>query len=261
MKYILIIIIALLQITDTYSSENNQKIDKLVVDNANVFSAEETQYLEDKLIAFNDSTSTQILVYTTNDLQGYDIGDFAQRLGQSIGVGQKGLDNGIVIVFKPKNGNEKGRVTIQTGYGIEPLIPDITANQIINNEMIPLFKQGKIFEGINNAVDICISLTKKEFTAQQYNKQTSNNDSGGAIFFIVFIIVTISIFRARNNTHTISGGKRKGSSIPFWLLLFMGSGSSGSNRGSGWNDFSSGSGGFGGFGGGGFGGGGASGSW
>jgi uncharacterized protein len=113
---------------------------RLVVDNAGVFSEPEIQSLTQKLNTFSNETSTQVLIYTTNDLQGYDVVDFAQRLGAGWGVGQKGFDNGIVIVYKPKTSDSPGRVTIQTGYGIEPLIPDVTAHRIIENEMIPSFK-------------------------------------------------------------------------------------------------------------------------
>jgi uncharacterized protein len=257
MKYLLLILVSILQITNfTFGADDNQDVNQLVIDKANVFSENEIAELTNKLNNLSKETSTQILVYTTKDLEGYDIADFAQRLGESIGVGQKESDNGIVIVFKPKTKDSNGKVTIQVGYGIEPLIPDVTANRIINNEMIPSFKQGKVFEGINKAVDVCISLTKGEFVAKQYNEKTNNSNSGGIFSFIIFIIIFIIVFRKSNNSYNT--GSR--SNLPLWAALFFMSGNS-SSSGSGWNDFSSGSGGFGGFGGGGFGGGGASGSW
>lgn len=246
---------------NTFDQPTNQQ---LVVDNAQVFSLNEKAMLTQKLNQFSNETSTQILVYTTNDLEGYEVADFAQRLGEGWKIGQKGFDNGIVIVFKPKT-STPGQITIQTGYGIEPLIPDATANQIIQNEMIPFFKQGKIAEGINAGIDVCLSLTKGEFTAKQYKPKQAS--SGGAvIILIVFLITFFSIFGRSRRSRYYSAGSR--SNLPLWAALFMMG--SGTSRGSGYSNFSSGSGSFGGFGGGSsfggfgggsFGGGGASGSW
>ncbi len=268
-KYsILLAVLLLLVLNNTVFGmpQNNlakPKKQELVIDNAHVFSSSEIASLKSKLNRFNRETSTQILIYTTLDLNGYDIADFAQRIGENYGVGQNKSDNGIVIVFKPKIGNSPGRVTIQTGYGIEPLIPDATANQIIDNEMIPFFKKGDIYNGINSAIDICISLTKGEFTASSYQKQTKTSNGGAGIIFIIFMITFFSVMGRSRNSKYNSMGRR--SNLPLWAALFFMS--SGSHRGSGWSDFSSGSGSFGGgggfsgFGGGSFGGGGASGSW
>ncbi len=152
----------------------------LVVDKANVFSDWQVDSLTAKLNSFDRATSTQIQIYTTTDLQGYSIADFGQRLGEGWGVGQAGFNNGIVIVYKPKTETEKGEVTIQTGYGIEPLIPDAICKRIIENEMIPCFREENVYQGIDKAVDICISLTKGEFTVDDYNKKTSGDYSGGS---------------------------------------------------------------------------------
>ncbi|MGD9993596.1 MAG: YgcG family protein [Salinivirgaceae bacterium] len=238
---------------------------QLVIDNAAVLAQSEEEALKQKLHQFSNETSTQVLIYTTNDLLGYDVADFAQRLGEGWGVGQKGFDNGIVIVFKPKD-ETPGRITLQTGYGIEPVIPDAIANRIIDIEMIPEFKNGNIYQGIDKAVDVCISLTKGEFTADGYKEQTASDDSiaGFIIVLIIFIFTFISAFgRAKKNKHYTTGSK---SNLPLWTTLFLLGGSSG--RSSGWGNFSGGSGSFGGggssfggFGGGSFGGGGASGSW
>jgi len=238
------------------------KKEQLVYDNAKVFTTAELSSINNKLSKFSRETSTQILVYTAPTLNGYSANDFAQRIGEAYGVGSKENDNGIVIVFKPKN-DQPGQVAIQVGYGIEHLIPDATANQIIDNEMIPAFKQGDISGGIVNAVNICISLTKGEYTAQHYQEKTQGSAGGGAIILIIFLITFFSMFGRSRRSRYGSMGTR--SNLPLLAALLMMGG--GSHRGSGFSDFSSGSGsfggggGFGGFGGGGFGGGGASGSW
>ena len=226
----------------------------LVVDNAYVFSDWQVDSLTVKLDSFDRATSTQIQIYTTTDLLGYSIADFGQRLGEGWGVGQEGFDNGIVIIYKPKTETEKGEVTIQVGYGIEPLIPDVICKRIIENEMIPCFREDSVYQGIYNAVDICISLTQGEFSAVDYIGYTSSSNSSdyssgsvydnmsatdwiGLIIFLSFLIggPILSIRYANKHPGRVKPG-RSGSS-------YSGGGRSG------------------GYGGGHFGGGGASGSW
>jgi uncharacterized protein len=236
---------------------------RLVNDFASLLSTSERDLLEQKLLAYNDSTSTQITVVIMPSLEGYDPDDMAQRIGQKWGVGQKNTSNGLVILIKPKNGNERGVAAISTGYGLEEYITDAVSRQIVDNEMIPFFRNNQYFEGINAGVDVIADLLMGKYKAEDYAKGTGKK-GGGLIFVIIFIIFIIIALGGKNkgdNNHTI--GKR--SNLPFWLLLSM----MGSGRGSGgqWGGFSGGSGGFGGgggfggFGGGGFGGGGASGSW
>ena len=87
---------------------------RLVNDFAGLLTSEQFDDLEQKLVAFNDSTSTQIAVVILKSLDGYDIDDLAQRIGQEWKVGQKGYDNGAVFLIKPKTGNEKGEAAIST---------------------------------------------------------------------------------------------------------------------------------------------------
>ena len=235
---------------------------RLVNDFAGVLSSDEANRLEQKLVAFNDSTSTQITVVIVKSLNGYDKNDFAQRLGQKWGAGQKGKNNGAIVLVKPKYPTEKGEVSIQTGYGLEGKLPDITCKRIVDNEMVPHFQEGNYYAGINAAVQTIIEITKGEYTSDQYNKRTQQKPYGILVPLIILFVLVFWIRSNRGNMHNV-GGKNLG----FWATLFllgsMGRGGSGS-----WTDFNSGSGGFGGggggfggFGGGSFGGGGAGGSW
>lgn len=236
---------------------------RLVNDFTGILAADEVEHLERKLLAFNDSTSTQITVVIVKSLNGYDKNEFAQMIGEQWGVGRKGKNNGAVMLVKPKYPNEKGEVAIQTGYGLEGAIPDALAKRIVENEMIPEFKQGNYFAGIDKATDVMISLTKGEYTADQYEKRQSKKAGPFALLIPLAILVGVLLMirSGRNGTRSI------GKDLPFWMMLgllsSMGRGHSGS-----WNNFSGGSGfggggggGFGGFGGGSFGGGGAGGSW
>lgn len=234
---------------------------RLVNDFAQFLSANEIRQLEGKLRNFNDQTSTQIYIVTVSDLNELAPQDYASRLGEKWGIGQKGKDNGIVILVKPKTTASKGEVFISTGYGLEGAVPDAIARRIVDNEIIPAFKSGDFFKGLDDAVNVLFSLTQGEFTAEDYAaKTTGESQPGSFIGFIIIMIIFISIFggRSRMGRHSSLGR-----SLPFWLLLGM-MNSGGRSSGGSFGNFSGGGGGFGGFGGGGggsFGGGGAGGSW
>ncbi len=223
---------------------------RIVNDLTGMFSSRETNSLEQKLRHFNDTSSTQIAIATVSSLHGYAPNDYAQRLAEKWGVGQKGKDNGILILLKPKTGREKGQIAIAVGYGLEGVIPDAIASRIIRNEIIPAFRQGHYYQGIDRATDILIKLSGGEFTAEEY----ADGDTGAGWILLPFLIVfLVPLFVRRRHGYTT--GSHGSSGIP--PIFFGGFGSGGSSFGS----FSSGSGSFGGFGGGSFGGGGASGSW
>lgn len=236
---------------------------RLVNDFTGLLTTDQQIALNNKLLQFNNETSTQIYVVTYNDLQGYPAAEFASLLGEKWGIGQKGKDNGIVLLVSPEN----REVTIQTGYGMEGAVTDALAKRIIETEIVPAFKEGRYYEGIDKATDVLISLTRGEFTVDDYMKKTALPAIlAGAVF--IFVVVVMIIFAVAMRRRFYSPGK----SLPWWLWLMMMSSSGGSRRGT-FGDFTSGSGGFGGFSGGGgfggfsgggggsFGGGGASGSW
>ena len=235
---------------------------RLVNDFTNTLSSSQENILEQKLVAYNDSTSTQIAVVFVDNLQGSTAADFAYQLGEKWGVGTK-ENNGIVILVKPKN-DTRGEVFISVGYGLEPYITDAITKRIIENEMIPEFKNNDYYSGVNRAVDIIIGLASGAFTADEYS-----SDEGEIfilVFFIIMMVVMIVFINFAGKVGKTISSKHDDSSI--WKALFWASVFSNGNRHnhhSHWNNFSGGSGGFGGgfggFGGGSFGGGGAGGSW
>lgn len=229
---------------------------RLVNDFASILSPQEANTLEQKLRIFNDSTSTQIVIVTINDLGGRDETDFADRLGEKWGVGQKGQNNGIIVLIKPNGGQGERKARISVGYGLEGVIPDATAHRIVDEEMIPYFKKNQFYQGIDAAITTLISLSKGEFTAKQYNKRSSKKSPFTILVPIIVMVIIFLLMGIGKGKRSVSPGK----SLPFWMMLGMMS--SGRNSGS-WGGFSGGGGGssFGGFGGGSFGGGGASGSW
>jgi uncharacterized protein len=234
----------------------------LVNDMAGLFNATDANDLERVLVDFNNATSTQIAVVTIADLEGYDAGDFAFRLAEEWGVGQKGRNNGILILIKPKTADSRGQAYIATGYGLEGVVPDAVARQIVDNEMIPQFKSNQYFSGVVAGVKVLMELTRGEYTADAYVKRTSNRVSNiAAIFILIIVILLLTLSRRADKIRSSSVG----GSLPFWVLLSM-MGSGAGRHGGHYGNFTSGGGGFGGggfggFGGGSFGGGGAGGSW
>lgn len=228
---------------------------RLVNDFAGTLNQNEWSQLEQKLRNYHDTTSTQIYIVIVSDLMGYDIADYTVRLGEKWGIGQKGKDNGAIILIKPRIGNERGEAFIATGYGLEDVIPDAVARRVIDRELIPHFQEGNYYRGFDAATTAMINLASGKFSADGYM------GSGGFVVIfplLIFIILFIVLRRNVGKTQRRSIGHN----VPFWIAMGMLSGSGRSSGGFG--GFSSGSGGFGGFSGGGggsFGGGGARGSW
>jgi uncharacterized protein len=230
---------------------------RLVNDFANLLRSEDVINLEKKLLDFNDQTSTQIAVVIVNDLHGYDRAEFTYRLAEKWGVGQKGKNNGIVVMVKPKTSSSPGQAFIATGYGLEAVVPDALAKRIIEVVMIPEFKVNNYYAGLDSATNVLMSLTKGEFTAEEYNQKTNAEKGSSIAVAIIFFVIFFFIFFIRGRKgrqHSIGRG------IPFWIALSM-LGSTRRSSGGSFGNFTSGGGGFGGFGGGSFGGGGAGGSW
>jgi uncharacterized protein len=224
---------------------------RLVNDLAGILSAGDGSTLETKLVNFNRQTSNQIAIVIVNDLGGDEISKYSFKLGRKWGIGQEKLRNGILIVIKPKTASSRGQAFIATGKGLEGAIPDATCHEIVDNEMIPHFKENDYYGGLNAATDVLMSLAKGEYDYNTYSKQ-NDLDTTALIFMALFIlIIFFSIYRRirriGNRSYTMGGGG---------FFPFIGGGWGGGSSGG-----SSNGGGFGGFGGGDFGGGGSGGSW
>jgi len=242
-----------------FSQQLPPKSGTLVTDYTNTLSGGDKQQLESKLVAFDDSTSTQIAVVIIKSVGDYDINEYGQKLGRAWGIGSKGKNNGIVVLVAL--GDRK--VTIQTGYGAEGAVPDAVTHEIIQNDITPRFKQGDYYGGLNAGTDDIMKYMKGEFKATKRPHRDGRGGSGFGILFFIVIIILVIIFRGRGGGGgQIIGGR--GGASPFWWFLggaMLGRGSGGWGGFSGGGGDSGGGGGFGGFGGGDFGGGGSSGSW
>ena len=222
-----------------------KKENKLVYDIADVLQAHEESQLEQKLRAYNDSTSTQIVIYLDNSLEGESLEHFTVELAQKWGIGQNGKDNGILIYAAM----DDHKIRIETGYGIEHLLTDALSRRVIENVIKPNFKVKNYYNGLDQTTSILFDILAGEYEGMLQNKKRI--PKGAVIFIILIILFIISLFKKGGKGGGYHrGGRYNGGAYMGPIGGGLGGGFGGGN-----------SGGFGGFGGGGFGGGGASGSW
>ena len=228
--------------------------ERLVNDFAQVFTPSYRDSLERALVAFDDSTSNQILVVTVADLDGYAVSEYALRLANRWGVGSS-RNNGLVVLLKPRGIDGYVDVTIQVGRGLEGAIPDVYASRIIRNIMGPHLSRNEYMPAVSKA---CAEL--QSLASGEISEPRDGDDDDEAIaailafLFIVFmIIIVLAVVEDRNKKggggHGFGGGPRGPIIISGGSPFLGGSSFGGGSFG----------GGFGGFGGGSFGGGGASG--
>ncbi|WP_293894467.1 YgcG family protein [Flavobacterium sp.] len=226
-----------------------------VYDYANVLSANEKMQLEEKLIRYSDSTSTQIVVVTIESLKGEDIGILAPKWGHEWGVGQAKEDNGVFILVA----NKEHKIWIAPGYGLEDRLTAGQNGEIIRNIIIPEFKAGSYYNGLDKGADALFNVFTGKYKAER--KVTNKEESFPILpIIIIVIVILIIISKSKNNGGNSGGG---GIGLADIILLSALGRSGGGGFGGGFGGGSSGGGGGfgGGFGGGGFSGGGAGGSW
>jgi uncharacterized protein len=206
---------------------------KLVNDLAGVLDEQTKNDLEWDLRALNDSTSNQIVVLTVKTLNGSDPASYAYEVGEKWQVGQKDFDNGIVVLIKPRIGSSRGQAFIAVGYGLEGIVPDAIAKRIVENEMIPFFKNNDYETGIITGVNKLSQLVSGEISAEGYNKASKPAGIFAFLPFIIIIIIILLIRGGGNRSRTVGGR----SNLPFWTALWLGS-SLGHGSGSGsWSNF------------------------
>lgn len=258
------------------------KLSGRVVDAAHLLNPEQVAQLTQLSEDIEKVSSRQLVVATVPDLQAYDIADYGVGLIRHWGIGQKGANNGIILIVAPKD----RKVRIEVGYGLEPIMTDAYAGLIIDNVILPKFREGDMAGGIMagaSAIGDQLRLPmenaeQRAKTAVEQGKETRRKRSGGiGIFvglfwaFVVFAILMSVIFGRGRRGRRYRGAAGDVGEILLWTAInaamnSRGGGSSwggGGGGGGGWGGGGGGWGGGGGFSGGGGsgGGGGASGSW
>ncbi|MGD0585890.1 MAG: TPM domain-containing protein, partial [Oryzomonas sp.] len=163
-------------------------------DYARILSPGTAQQLEQKLAAFERDQSTQIAVLTVPSLQGDDIDQFSIRVAEQWKLGQKGRDNGVLLVLA----QAEHKVRIEVGMGLQGVLPDITASHIIRDVMHPYLKTGNFDQGVTAGIDAIISATKGEFKAlpQEAGKPAHRKTSSSFPVLLLLIAVVVVLLGA-----------------------------------------------------------------
>ncbi|MBL0103000.1 MAG: TPM domain-containing protein [Bacteroidetes bacterium] len=229
----------------------------IVSDFTGTLSPDELQALERKLVAFDDSTSTQIAVVIILSVGNYDISDYTVQLFNRWKIGAEGKNNGALLLIA----KEDRKLWITSGYGLEGALTDAMCKRVIENDITPRFKAGDFYGGVDAGTTSIMQIVKGEYKAGR-----KRSKDVGIFPFILFIFIAIIIFFAQFRRVSNYGRMNGLGFWAAWTLLNAASRRSrgswgGFSGGSGWGGGSGGGGGFGGFGGGMSGGGGAGGSW
>lgn len=213
-----------------------------VVDEANLMSRKQAHQLTQQLAAFERRSGIQLVVVSIDTLDGGTIEEYGYQLGRHWGIGQKGKNNGVLLLIA----QDERKVRIEVGYGLEGALPDAIAANIIQARILPAFKRGNMAAGVVAGSRGIMQALAGEYTPVDTPKQKER--LGGPWLFILMVIVMLVLHNLRGGGGGGSGGRRRAA----LLTGGFGAGSFGS-RGGGGGGFSGG--------GGSFGGGGASGGW
>jgi uncharacterized protein len=130
------------------------KLTEIVTDKAQIFTQPQLEELRTKLYQFESETTNQLVILTIDELGNQTIEEYALEVFNQNGLGQEGKDNGILILFSKLD----REVRIEVGYGLEPYITDAVASRIIQNTMIPRFKEEEYFDGLDAATNQIIEF-------------------------------------------------------------------------------------------------------
>jgi uncharacterized protein len=240
-----------------------------IVDQAGLLDASARARLEAKLQELEAKTTTQLVIVTLPSLEGYDIADYGYQLGRHWGIGQKGSNNGVLLIVAPKD----RRVRIEVGYGLEGTLTDAVSRLIIDHAILPRFRVNDFAGGIERGADDIVQVLSGD--ADDFKRRAAERDSrprggeGISLFSIVLFILLIWLFiylqraqqQAARQSSARTGGQADRRRRSPWGPVIVPMPGGGGWSGGGWGGGGgSGGGGFGG-GGGSFGGGGSSGSW
>ncbi|WP_213522053.1 YgcG family protein [Nonlabens sp.] len=256
MKYFLYLILAFLSCSQLAQAQfdipnrpsNGQQI--FVYDYADLLPKAQKETLNLKLKRYADTTSTQIVFAIISTANGEELDELGAKWGQEWGIGQKGKDNGILLILAV---NDR-KVDINTGFGIESILSDADAERIVNRVLVPNFRNKNYYQGLDQGADAIFQGLQGEFKG---SGATSDRIPWSLLLIIgVFLLILILNLRNKNKGNGTRGGRNAGPSLLDIIVLSSlgrgGFGGGGSGSGGGFG---------GGFGGGGFGGGGAGGSW
>jgi uncharacterized protein len=159
-----------------------------VVDLAGLLAPEQRRELEERLAREEEQSSVQIVVATIPTLESEPLEDFSIRLAEAWRIGQKGLDNGAIVIVV----EDERRVRVEIGYGLEPVIPDGMAGRIIRERMTPRFREGDFYGGIDGGID-GLTLAAREEYPSTAEATESKRESGSPRIIIGFLVAALGL--------------------------------------------------------------------
>ncbi|MFZ1664665.1 MAG: TPM domain-containing protein, partial [Flavobacteriales bacterium] len=203
--------------------------DQLVFQYTNFLSKEDAANLNNKLVNFARESSNRIAIVAVDTLCGYPPSDFAFQLGQAWGMGKKGIDNGVLILVKPNGTAGDRHIFIAVGYGLEGAIPDAIAHRIVDEEVLPRFREGDFYGGMIKATDVLMGLAKGEIDAKSYGEEPFPWLPVLGFFLFIAFVIASSVGRTKKYAR-VNG-------IDFWAAWALMNAASSSHSGR-WGGFS-----------------------
>jgi uncharacterized protein len=275
-RFLAVLWLALFALASPAAAQTFPKLTGRVVDQAHLLTPEQVLDLTSKSQALEAQAGRQFVVATVPSLEGRTIEDYGYRLGRTWNIGEKGKDNGVILLVAPK----ERKVRIETGYGARVFLTDAVSSVIVREAILPRFKAGDYGGGIEagaNEIIKQMSLSPaeagKNVAEAEQTQQARAHSGGGALPVIFWTLIITFVFLSHFRRGSGRRYRPRHAGINPWVVLWGLNALSRSSRSSGWGgggwSGGGGGGGFGGgFGGGGFsggggsfGGGGASGSW
>src|SRR6185312_14492975 len=225
MRFLAATLAFLFLLTPAWAAPKFPALTGRVVDDANILTSDTKADLTGKLAALEQKTSRQLVVVTLSSLQGYEISDYGYQLGRSWGIGQKGLNNGLLFIVAPK----EHKTRIEVGYGLEPIVTDAFSSVVIQTQVLPKFRTGDFNGGVVAGVDALIQqlsldtseAERRAAAAEQQLRHQDNDGGSGLVGLLIILFIFIALSR-------VFGW----SLLPF---LFMGGPRGGGGYGGGWS--------------------------
>lgn len=224
-RYILLLASFLILLSTTVYAIPNPNNDFYVYDEANILDNTTKNYIIETNIELYEKTGAQVVLATINDLEGMDINTYATALFDKWDIGGKELDNGLLILIVPNN----GELWIEVGYGLEGILPDGRTKRIIEENIIPSFSQGNYDAGVLSGYEEILNYIESEYNIElqtrdgQYYSRADQAQSGPTIpriftiiGIIIFLFIDFKFFRGR---------------LTFLLVRGLGRGGGGGGRG------------------------------
>ncbi len=192
------------------------KLQDRVTDLAGVLTPDQKASLDSKLQELERTDSTQVAVLIIPSLEGESLEDYSIRVAEAWRLGQKGRDNGALLFISIKD----RKIRIEVGYGLEPTLTDARSGQIIRNEIVPRFREGDFYGGIDAGVTGIIQTIHGVYQAAPASETRSSRRGSGGLFNLI-IILLFPLFWVLSATGKWGGGilgVGAGMLLPYTLL-------------------------------------------